>query len=333
MLISEAELHRNVSFWGCHGSSACTACCETTASHWVLRVAAQGSILIFSTIKCGTATGPHLDWTLERMVIIDRIRGIFSGDFWRWPVLSWRSSHLEAGSLQGVFPNLSNCMFGLHRFWDPRDFTRLHFLPDSPHLLVYFGVSWHLCFFLWIFFAQSCALFSPLHLGCFEERSLTVKFRCGNEELLEVTEPSRCAYEAPMALLWNLIKGPWDWTAKRTLLLKPVSKVHPWFLGPISWCLMYLGLCLPVHLRRLSWSIRQLALQSCYMQSKIRDCEHRWMNYDSLRQLKALSRSELYWDVVRCLRASSGRRSSRWAFHSISVYFSISHARIWYIYI
>ena len=29
-----------------------------------------------------------------------------------------------------------------------------------------------------------------------EERSLTVKFRCGNEELLDVTEPSRCAYEA-----------------------------------------------------------------------------------------------------------------------------------------
>ena len=85
-------------------------------------------------------------------------------------------------------------------FLDPRDFTRLHFLPDSPHLLVYFGVSWHLFFFV-DFYAQSCALFSPLHLGCFEERSLTVKFRCGNEELLEVTEPSRCAYEAPMALL------------------------------------------------------------------------------------------------------------------------------------
>lgn len=29
-----------------------------------------------------------------------------------------------------------------------------------------------------------------------EERSLTVKFHCGAEELLDVTEPSRCAYEA-----------------------------------------------------------------------------------------------------------------------------------------
>eukprot|EP00913_Durusdinium_trenchii_P026129 g24512.t1 len=31
-----------------------------------------------------------------------------------------------------------------------------------------------------------------------EERSLTVKFHCGAEELLDVTEPSRCAYEAQM---------------------------------------------------------------------------------------------------------------------------------------
>ena len=106
---------------------------------------------------------------------------------------------MEAGSLQGVSPNLWDCMLGLCDF-ETQEISH-HLTPCLTLLislsdLVYFVISG--CFM--DFSAHSCALFSPLHLGCFEERSLTVKFRCGNEELLEVTEPSRCAYEARMAL-------------------------------------------------------------------------------------------------------------------------------------
>eukprot|EP00434_Breviolum_minutum_P001624 symbB.v1.2.001433.t1/scaffold58.1/size370606/2 len=59
------------------------------------------------------------------------------------------------------------------------------------------------------------------------ERSLTVKFRCGNEELLDVTEPSRCAYEAqlkhPAACtpeLLNALENQGETSAAQILLAK-----------------------------------------------------------------------------------------------------------------